>query len=727
MTPGGDMEAARRLFNAGRLDEADALCQAMVAREPGNHQACYRLGMIAHARGEFPKAVEWLDKAIRLASGQPAYPYTMALVREDMGEFDKAREAYGRALALKPDLIQALNNLGVLLARTGLQREGLEKIGEALRYSPRYASAWNNRGTIYKDLGQLEEAGRCFAKAVEIDPTFSSAHANLGAVLMSQGRRGEARTHFIRAAETHPDRAVGLNGLGKAYKRLGELDNAIESLRQAVELKPDYVEAKSNLAALYVKINRTEAALDVYRQILAEAAENPEALLGYALSLPVVYGSAADQEHWRRRFGQELGKLAESGRLKPGREAIDALERTNFYLAYQGQDDRTLQKTYGDMAISILSESLPALAVPLEGGRIRRDRKRIGFVSALFHKCTVGYYFKSWITGLDHGLFEIHVYNTGDLEDDLTGEIRRASDKYLHLNGPLEDTATVIRNDALDVLIYPEIGMYGKVFELACLRLAPVQCAAWGHPVTTGLSSMDYYLSCDEMEPEGAETQYTEKLVRLPGMGTRYERPRMPTRKSRAELGLPEDAPLLLCPQSLFKIHPDNDALIARVLAGVPGSRMVFFKSVHDNLMSDFRARLEKHCAEHGVAFERLHFLDPVAHEDYLRINMACDLMLDTLHWSGGNTALDALASGLPIVTLPGRFMRGRQTMAFLKRMECDELIAGDTDDYVRIATALAAAPERRRELSARIVERADRVFGRDEPIEGLTAFLAGL
>ena len=120
--------------------------------------------------------------------------------------------------------------------------------------------------------------------------------------------------------------------------------------------------------------------------------------------------------------------------------------------------------------------------------------------------------------------------------------------------------APLVRSDTLDVLVFPELGMDASTFAVASLRLAPVQCAAWGHPVTSGLPTIDVFFSCSAMEPDGADAHYSEKLVRLPGIGTRYAAPAEFDDTVRSTLGLPNDATLFLCPQSLFKIHPEDDA-----------------------------------------------------------------------------------------------------------------------------------------------------------------------
>jgi CRISPR-associated protein Csy1 len=222
------------------------------------------------------------------------------------------------------------------------------------------------------------------------------------------------------------------------------------------------------------------------------------------------------------------------------------------------------------------------------------------------------------------------------------------------------------------------------------------------------------------MEPPDGASHYTEKLVTLPGIGTTYPRPLLPAPATRQHFGLPDDVPLLLCPQSLFKIHPDNDALFARVLGALPSARLVYFEGRHPRLTAAFRARL----AEAGIAAERTVFLPQCGHDDYLRVNQACDVMLDTIHWSGGNTSLDALACGLPIVTLPGTFMRSRQSAGMLALMGIGELVANDADDYVAIATRLGVDPGWRKALAGRIVAAQSRVFDDPAPTAALAAFL---
>jgi CRISPR-associated protein Csy1 len=215
-------------------------------------------------------------------------------------------------------------------------------------------------------------------------------------------------------------------------------------------------------------------------------------------------------------------------------------------------------------------------------------------------------------------------------------------------------------------------------------------------------------------------------LALLPGLGTRYAFPQANAVASRADFGLPEGRTLYLVPQSLFKIHPDNDELLAEVLARDPDGDAVMFSSNLPRLSQVFEARLGASLARRGLDIaKRVRFLKPsLQHADYLRLNQLCDVMLDTLHWSGGNTSLDAFASALPVVTLPGSLMRGRQSRAMLNLMELGELIARSAEEYVDKAVALGRDPEARRAISQRIASERGAMFERDEPVRALEEFL---
>lgn len=711
---------------AGKMAAAGRIYEEILAANPRHALSLYYLSAIASGDGRPSEAADMLRQAIAIEPGQAAYHYALANLLTDMRETEQALAAYRRAIELKPDFSQAHNHLALLCQALGQGEEAERHFRAAVRFDPRYAKAYNNLGIVLKSRNGLDEAISCFQEAVRLQPDYFMAYVNLGEALQTKGKVAEAAENFARAIHLKPQEFYPYAKLGWALIVDRKLEEAEVVLRRALALKPGDVGARVNLAYALKEQGKFDEALATY----GKAADLDETLLvaavGANLSLPPIYRNAEEITALRKQYAGGLDRLQQKASLFKQRPSqAMTLIWGNFLLAYQGMNDRDLQTRYGAFLTDLLRNDAPEFFQPLEiqpepVGR----RLKVGFLSSFLRNCTVGSYFKSWITAIDKSRLEIFVYYTGHAQDAVTKEIAEASDHFVQLAGLTPGIARRVRSDALDILVYPEIGMDAGVCTLAAMRLAPVQCAAWGHPVTTGYPNMDYFFSSALMEPENAADHYSEKLVLLDGLGTCYEQPVLPQAGSRKEFGLPEERTLYLCPQSLFKIHPDNDEVLVSVLEGDPNGTLVFFQGMFNASTSIFIARMEKLFEARGIdKTGRVKFLPRALHEDYLKVNLLCDVMLDTLHWSGGNTSLDALACGLPIVTLPGELMRGRQSFGMLAAIGLTELIAHDKEEYVRIAIRLGRDREWREEISRRIKANTNRIFGKMEPIRDLERF----
>jgi len=291
----------------------------------------------------------------------------------------------------------------------------------------------------------------------------------------------------------------------------------------------------------------------------------------------------------------------------------------------------------------------------------------------------------------------------------------------------LEQWAQAIRSDRLHVLLIPGIGMDDVTVRLAALRLAPVQATSWGHPDTSGLPTVDDYLSSDLMEPSDAQAHYTERLVRLPNLSIWYEPPVLTADAvSRAELGVPETAVIYWCCQSLFKYLPRHDWVFVRIASAVPEARFLFIRYPHgDTVTTIFRERLIAAFAEAGLDAEQYcRFLAPMSMTRFAGISRISDVFLDSLEWSGCNSTLEALAWDLPVVTMAGDLMRGRHSAAILTMLGMPELIAETPEAFIALAAELGRDPARRQALSARIARDKHRLYADQVCIDGLADYL---
>ena len=665
----------------------------MAAATEGELREALAGGIRAHDEGRLEAAQELLQRAVAIAPGAPAAHAALGQVRMDRRDYAGALESFEQAASLQP--------------------------------TPR---AWNNAGIALLALERREDAERAFQRALQLDPRYALAHLNL-ARLHALGDAQRAFPHAQAAVQADPTNAEAWLVLADLLRRRNEHDNALRAINLALERAPQRPSGWTQRASLLAEMDRPDAAREEFAAAWQRFPGDLRAALGATLTLPRVYSSLAHLEESRERYGAGLDALhaaADRFRFPDAETALVESRWTNFYLAYQGRDDRVLQQRYGAFQRRVLERAAPDLFARREARRHGGRRLRVGFLSHYFYNCVVGRYFASWITRLDGARFETFVYYTNAWVAEDTRAIESASHAFRHVAGrPLAAIARQVIADELDVLVFPEVGMHPDVASFAAMRLAPVQCMAWGHPTTSGSPEMDWYLSCESMEPPASEARYSERLATLPGLGTHYRMPTLEGVATREEFGLAAGRTLYLAPQSLFKMHPDNDGLIARVLAADPQSIAVMFEAAHAQSTRAFRERLDAALAAQSVASERVVMLKPdLQHAAYLRLNAVCDVMLDSLHWSGGNTSIDAIAAGLPVVTLPGALMRGRQSAAMLRAMGLDELVASDADEYVAKAANLGRGAALREDFSKRIAAARGALFGRDEPIQALEGFL---
>jgi CRISPR-associated protein Csy1 len=723
------IEEARQLHQRGDLANAITGYDAVLAANPALADVWHLKAMAEHQSGRLDAAQASVARAIETGGSKPSYLLLEGGVLHDRGDLASAEARFASVVAARPEWAGGHVELGRVHMDQNRPAEALKDFQAAVNADPRHVRAWNNLGIALQALERLDEALRAFNYTLTLDPRYPVAHFNLARIHTQRGDSKRALEHAQAAVQNDPGHVGAWLLVGDIHRRKRETANALAAFAAAVRAAPDHVVARTTRAEMVAEAGGFEEARAEFRRIAERAPGDLKAALSANLLLPQVYDSLEQMDTVRREYAEGLERLHEAAprfTFPNPAVALDEARWTNFYLAYQGKNDRDLQRRYGELHRRLLEPAMPELFAP-RARRAGGERIRVGFFSHFFFNCTAGRYFSSWITHLDRSRFEIFVYYTNEWVADDTRTMAAAAHTFRHLPGrSLHALAQQVASDGLDILVYPELGMHPETFTLAGLRLAPVQCAGWGHPNTTGLPEIDWFISCADMEPAGAAAHYSERLALLPGLGTRYAIPKADAQGTRADFGLPEDRTLYLVPQSLFKIHPDNDDLIARVLERDPQGAAVMFASHHDNLTQAFATRLARTLGKRGIDIhERVLFLAPfMPHPRYLRLNSVCDVMLDTLHWSGGNTSLDALASALPVVTLPGGLMRGRQSQAMLRTLGMDELVTADTDTYVETAVALGGDADRRRDLSRRIVARRDALFEREEPVRAFEDFL---
>gem|GEM_PF-636188 len=727
----GVFEAAVAAHEAGRLEEAERLYREVIRREPDDAASHELLGQVLLSRGAIEEACAALRRSTELDDGSWGAWLSLSSSLAALGRVDEATETCRRAMSIddgSPAIRihwavllagrQDIDDLGKILAGLVAEPKLEEPQLRLLAGLARMADRMDLLATLIERLGSLSD--------LEFEELLQHAMSRC-----RQGRLEGIERVLLLLHRHRPARAdigIPLANYLMSSERWGE---AAEVLERSISADPS--DAQSALMLVGLCSTRGEEARAREALRLTKPGPDhlwPALLADAALSLRRCYGSEVErvesQDRLRRLLAQAEDGLVASDAAS-SRRAVEAIVGTAFFLLPAlGGDVRSEAESLGRIVTRSVGGTAPEVVEePLAPRRSADGRLRVGVLSALFRQHSNWRFKLSWLCGLDARRFEVSAYSTRGASDWVRDEARRRYERFVDLKGDVMEVIRRIREERLDAIVIPEVGMDPITRVVAAARLAPVQCTSWGHPVTSGYASCGWFLSSGLMEPEDGDRHYSERLVRLPGLGVCLDVPTWidPTGR-RERLGVPSGAVSFWCSQSLHKYLPQDDRIYAAIAARVPRAVFVFI-GPDDESRRRLSDRLHRTMSESGLdGLRHLRWLDPVSPEEFVRIGGECDVFLDCPAWSGCNTTLDAVRAGLPIVTWPGSTMRARHTAAMLEQMDLPEFVARDEAGFVELAVRMGSDGELRRHARELIIGRRERLFGDRRPIEALERFI---
>ena len=578
-------------------------------------------------------------------------------------------------------------------------------VTDALHAAPTDPALQVCLGEIHAAAGDAVAAETILRRVLESHPDYGPAWYQLALVLSASGRTADAESALARAADHAESREQALNRLGYLLGNKGRLDESARAYQRVLAAQPHHLTAWSNLIQVLLQANRMEAVHEEIARARHSGLDPALVELTEALSFPMVYRNRDDMLQWRRRSLAKLAALQGTGL----RIRMDRLEFVppHFGFAYHGLDDRAVMVQLA----GIFRQSCPELAFRaphIDAWRGPQERIHLGIYSANLRSHTVGKLNFGLVRYIDRKRFRITLFVPPHPGDKFAAQFRAAAEQTIELPRDLGAIRAAIAGQRLDALLFPDIGMDRLTGFVAHARLAPLQMTSWGHPVTTGIPSVDEFLSGELLEPAGGESNYSEVLVRFAHLPACYQRYNLPPLKTADSLGLPRARHLYFCPQSLFKLHPDFDQSLREILDRDGLAEVLCLDGQDLSWNAALRERLR---ANLGGLAARITFLPRMELTDFLSVLKATDVVLDTHHFGGGNTHYDALMVGAPVVTWPGEFMRGRVGSGCYRQLGVTDLIATDRAHYVDLALRTAADADFRAGVRESILARGDALF----------------
>ena len=642
-------------------------------------------------------------KVIELDPTDPTAHMNLGNIYKNLENLDKALASTLKSLELKPDNPDALTNLGGIYKDLGNLDQALVSTLKSLELKPNNPNAHMNLGNIYKDLGNFDNALASTIKSLELMPNNPTAYMNLGSIYKDLGNFDKALAFTLKSLELKPDNPTAHMNLGSIYKDLGKLDQALASTLKSLELKPDNVSAHLNLASIYKDHGDIHETIRTYIKASELKPNDISLKLNSIAQIDDIQASRERILAQRQQFEQGIEEtITQMGLVFNG----TPIHIGAFWLPYHNaRNDKAVLSRTADAftACNAFKNLINKSSLPKTSKDDESAEYKIGFY---FDNPQLGHSVNKLFSEIVHSVttsgFNTWVIMPPGRTDSKRETISSLSIGSLKLSSNIFTAIKQIRDLDLDLLIFTECTSSWYPYILSMVRLAQVQVGTWGNPVTTGSSEIDYYLSSSLIEPSDAQKHYRERLVKLSRLPSKYKSPDISQVKSdREKFRLEPSHTLIGIPQSLFKLHPDYDDVLEKIISRLPDTRYVLIEGQNKLQTDRLKARWVKKAP---ITIASTIFLPRMSQTDYLSLLETMDLLLDPIYFGSGNTFYEAMALGTPLVTMLGDYMRGRIVAGGYNQMKLERPpIAADIKDYIELTVRLAENAELRAQIKQEI------------------------
>ena len=668
---------AAALRESGDLGNAIAAYRQAIAGDPGNAELYHRLGQTLQSQHRPDDAIAAYQQALALTSDFAPALTSLSLLQCRQKNYVAAIDCGRRVVALLPRDAQACCHLGIIYGEAGDRESALDYFQRAIELDPGEARWHMQLADYYHTIGQHDPAVLAYLRALDCAPEDAGVLNNMGTALQSLKQFEQALDAYQRSLKADPHNSVTLCNIGGNYQDWKQLEKAREYYRAALAVDPQMARAHFSLGNAYMLDNDAAIALGHYRTAIDVNQQYRDAYVNLSATL------------------NNMGRLDEALQVCREGLAVDPGWANLFsnYLFLMSHSATTNVEAMFNEHVRF-GQTFEALAAPLraEHGNSRDPLRtlRVGLVSGDLHNHPVPHFLLPVLENIsaDAGL-SLYAYYNNPEDDYVTERLRQLIPHWRQVE-KISDAELVkqIRYDGIDILIDLS-GHTGKNrLPVFAAKPAPVQVAWIGYPLTTGLSTVDYFISDPFYSPLGElEAQFTEKMMLLPACA-----PFLPTEYAPAIRSAPALTNGYLTFGSFNRLSKINRQVVARwslLLRAIPEARMLLAAMP----TSEPQPALVQWFAEEGIGAERLEFEGRTGIGQYMEMHHRVDICLDTFPYGGSTTTFHALCMGVPTLTMAGRSQPSRAGTSILRQIELEDFIASDEEEYVRKGLAMAANP----------------------------------
>lgn len=632
---------ATALHQTGKLNEAHAIYQDVLAENPQHTQAMTMLGAVYIQAGQHEQGLSFIRQSLAINPEQADAYYIGGIGLQALKNLDQALDFYNQAILLKPDFADAHNNLGNTLRDLGRLTEALSSFDRAILLNPQHLGAVYNRGNTLAELKRFDEAVISFGHALKINPNFADIYNNRGNALQPLNRFEEAIADYTYAIRLNPQNADTYKNRGVALHIQRRYEEALQDFDQALALNPGY-----------------------------------EFLSGLRL---MTKQTLCDWSNWQEASCQLIADI-QQGKKCSSPMPVLAISTS-----------AAVQKQCAEIYVAAKYPPTNASVAPKPDSA--NPKIRLGYFSPDFKTHPVAFLTAGLLERHDRSRFEVYAFSYSHVpEDPVQKRIAAACDQFIDVSKQSTDaTLALVRDLQIDIAIDLTGHTQHARTELFAARLAPIQINYLGFPSTMGASFMDYIIGDTIVIPEDQRTHYSEKVVYLPHtFQANDDQRQIAPATTRAVHGLKDSDFVFCCFNNGYKLNPDFFNTWLNLLKNTENS-VLWLLGEHPQQVEN----LKRWAAKQQVSPDRLIFAGRLHYPEHLARYQLADLVLDVQPFNGGTNTSDALWGGAPVLTCLGDTFASRMAASLLHAVGLPELITQSLEDYANMALDLAQHPEK--------------------------------
>jgi protein O-GlcNAc transferase len=634
-----ELTRAIDLHQRGCLDEAEAGYRAFLQRHPDNFLALHQLGLINLQRGEYRLARELVIKSLQFAPGFSTAYLTLGAIDRELGHLSASLNALDEAVRLEPQNPKTHASRALTCLAMKSFRQAVADLHNALLLGGESADWRQAMGVSLQALGELDAALTHYQRSAQLNPRLVKPWFNQGLIHYERRRWLESLHCFQRARELDPSDTIVLGNCAELLEKLGRHDESLAAYQQLIECRPNHALAHYNIGHEWHRRNEFERALDSYNRALEID--------------PDLMQARGNRIFIKQTTGWSIREVKA--------EAIE----------------------YGRRASSNAQPKFTGWTVQKDPSYLR-----VGLVSADFRNHSVGSLLVSVLPQLANERIELYAYQVGGRDDAVTEKMRPWFAHWRKLSASDHEDAKIIHGDAIHILIDLSGYTRGSRLPLFAYKPAPVQATWLGYWGTTGLPEIDYILTDPYSTPSSDETQYTERVWRLPQTRWCFTEPE--GAPARGDLPFDRNGFVTFGVFNHYrKFTPQLVDCWCSILKAIPDARLI----VKNNAFREaqFIDQATATLVSRGIDRSRLILEGPESRSLFLARLNEVDISLDTFPAAGGLTTLDSLWMGVPVVACQGQDMLSRQSGLILGNLGLHSWLARDADHYVELAVDKAS------------------------------------